>query len=287
MSDNNLPLVSVITPCYNDGLYIRETVDSVRKSTYPNIEHIIINDGSTDTLTLQVLEQLRDDDRLIIIDTPNQGVCKARNQAIRASRGKYILPVDGDDLISDTYIEKAVGKLEANPNTKVVCCNYKYFGRASREVFVEDFEMTNLLAYNLYVISSMFRREDFDEIDGFSQNMKDGLEDWEFWIRLLGRGGGVERADDQIHFFYRIKPRQLSRNSSISVRNTDKLRRAIWENNKECFSRYYLDPKKTFEYSTIIESKEYRVGKLILSPVRQLNKSLSRLVSWWITWARC
>src|SRR5690606_10686314 len=100
---NNNPLVSIITTCYNDGKFLLECIDSVKAQTYPNIEHVIINDGSTDTFTLNVLEKLAVDNQTKVITTLNQGVCKARNQAIQESKGVFILPLDSDDLISPNF----------------------------------------------------------------------------------------------------------------------------------------------------------------------------------------
>ncbi|MCD7930962.1 MAG: glycosyltransferase family 2 protein [Tannerellaceae bacterium] len=130
-----LPLVSIITPCYNDRKYLLECVESVNKSTYKNVEHIIINDGSTDKLTKNILLNLKHDS-VKVFHTPNQGVCKAKNFGVEKSKGKYILFVDGDDLISKTYIEDAVRIFEKSDNLlKVVACNYRLFGKVNRDVF--------------------------------------------------------------------------------------------------------------------------------------------------------
>jgi len=262
------PLVSVITPCYNDGKYILDTVKSVEKSTYENIEHIIINDGSTDQYTLEVLDKI-DSHRLRIIHSENQGVCKARNTAIKQSNGKYILPLDGDDLISSEYISKAVEQLEADENVKLVACNYRHFGKVNRSIKVESYSMEKLLGRNLYVVSSFFRRADFDRVGGFNVNMHKGLEDWDFWIDILEYEGQVVIVQGQ-HFFYRIKSSKVSRNYSMTKDVLKELRRIIWENHRELYSRVFPDPLQTIEYRKIASSKEYRLGKILLAPIRKL-----------------
>ncbi len=264
----NSPLVSVITPCYNDGKYILDAVISVEKSTYSNIEHIIINDGSTDAHTLEVLDKIIIP-RVRIIHTENQGVCKARNTAIKQSSGKYILPLDGDDLISTEYISRAVEQLEADENVKIVTCDYRYFGKISRSVEVEPYSMEKLLGHNLYVVSSFFRRSDFDRVEGFNVNMDSGLEDWDFWIKMLKCGGQVIRLEGE-HFFYRIKPYNKSRNTGMSQERDKKLRQIIWENNRELYSQVFPDPLQFREYLNVVNSKEYRLGKLLLAPIRKL-----------------
>jgi glycosyltransferase involved in cell wall biosynthesis len=254
------PLVSVITPCYNDGKYILETVESVKNSCYENIEHIIINDGSTDLYTLEILEKISLEGTRVI-HTINQGVCKARNTAIEQSRGKYVLPLDADDLISPSYISSAVAKLESDENITIVACNYKIFGKMNRTVLVEPYLIEKLLGHNLFVVSTFFRRVDFDKIGGFNVEMKEGLEDWDFWISLLKTEGRVAVLDG-FHFFYRIKSRANSRNYGSSQEVHKKLRRLIWQN--------HCDLTQTYEYLKIANSKEYRLGKMFLAPVRAL-----------------
>lgn len=264
-------LVSVITPCYNDGNYILDTVKSVEKSTYANIEHIIINDGSTDPYTLEVLHRINNP-RVRIIHTENQGVCKARNTAIKQSSGKYILPLDGDDLISAEYISKAVEQLERDDSVRAVACNYRFFGRISRSVKVEPYSIEKLLGHNLYVVSSFFRRTDFDNAGGFNENMNNGLEDWDFWIIIMKSGGRVVILEGE-HFFYRAKPRCMSRNLSMTLDTHSELRRKVWENHRELYANTFLDPLETFEYLSIANSKEYRLGKMLLAPIRKLLKA--------------
>ena len=96
--------VSVIMPCYNDGRYIEEAVESVFTQTYPDIELIVIDDGSDEQETLDVLERLRD--KIILLKTDHVRPAGARNYGIERASGKYILPLDSDDRIDKTYIEK-------------------------------------------------------------------------------------------------------------------------------------------------------------------------------------
>ena len=92
--NNEPPLVSVIIPSYNCGKYIDEAVSGVLNQTYPNVEVIVIDDGSTDN-TLDILSKYRNE--IKVISQPNQGVAKARNTGISAAAGKYIATLDADD----------------------------------------------------------------------------------------------------------------------------------------------------------------------------------------------
>jgi glycosyltransferase involved in cell wall biosynthesis len=263
--------VSVITTCYNDGSYLLECVDSVAMQSYLNIEHIIVNDGSNDEHTIRILNDLASlsNSNLIIINTNNQGVCAARNFAIENSSGEYILPLDSDDKIAPKFVELAVIEANKDQNVKLVVTNYELFGRVRRTVMVEDFSLEKLIGHNLYVVSSLFRRSDFDRLGGFNINMSQGLEDWDFWLCLLKSGGKVSIVEG-INFFYRIKSVNKSRNSNSAANNHNFLRNQMWQNHSEIFSKYFPNPIETIEYLNVRNSKDYKLGRLILTPIRKI-----------------
>jgi glycosyltransferase involved in cell wall biosynthesis len=95
------PKISVIIPCYNYGRYVEAAVDSVLASTFYDYEIIIVNDGSTDTQTIEILSYLNKP-KTRVINQANQGLSIARNNGIKVSRGQYFLPLDDDDTIEPT-----------------------------------------------------------------------------------------------------------------------------------------------------------------------------------------
>src|SRR5437879_507126 len=100
--DNSQPVVSVIIPCFNQGATLDEAVASVLNQTFTDFEIVIVNDGSTDPFTSELLANYHRP-RTRVITTANGGLAAARNTAIRNSRGKYILPLDADDRIAPEY----------------------------------------------------------------------------------------------------------------------------------------------------------------------------------------
>ncbi|OXA97460.1 hypothetical protein B0A75_15980 [Flavobacterium oncorhynchi] len=263
------PLVSIITTCYNDGKYLKECIDSVKNQTYSNIEHIIIDDGSTDKNTLDFIKEIQGDKQIQIIITPNQGVCKARNQAITNSKGLFVLVLDSDDLVSPQFVELAVKEMLVNDDVKLVATDYKYFGRINRIINLEEYSIERLMGHNLFVVTTMFRRRDFDIVEGFNFNMNEGLEDWDFWLSIMKKGGDVKYIKG-INFFYRIKPKKDSRNISSAIKNYSKLRKKLWENHKELYSENYLNPVESHEYLKVVNSREYRLGKILLTPIYKI-----------------
>ncbi|MBW9202203.1 glycosyltransferase family 2 protein [Bacteroidales bacterium SW292] len=265
--------VSVIIPCYNQGRYLKDAVDSVLMQTYKFWECIIIDDGSTDETKIVALSYHKKDSRVKYIYQETQGVCAARNNAIRVSNGKYILCLDADDKISNTYFEYAVRALDCNPNVVLVTTHYQYFGKSKKKVWLEPYSIEKLMGHNLFINCSMFRKVDFERVKGFNPNMKLGLEDWDFWLSLLEGGGSVKYVDG-INFFYRKKRRFESRNDSSASKNLDYLRKQIWLNHLNLYASVYLPPKETVEYVQISSSLEYRLGRLLLKPLRYIKRLL-------------
>ncbi len=100
---DSLPKVSVIIPCYNQGAYVKESVDSVLAQTFQDFEILIVDDGSTDAETVGILKD-NAWPKTRVIRTENQGLAAARNNGIQEARGVYILPLDADDRIGPDYL---------------------------------------------------------------------------------------------------------------------------------------------------------------------------------------
>jgi len=231
------PLVSIIVPCYNQGQYLTEALESVEVQTYSNWECVIVDDGSTDNSKEVALTYCNRDKRFKYIYQENQGPSVARNNAIQNSQGEYILPLDGDDKIHKDYISSAVNILEEQVNVKIVYCKVELFGAESGEWKLLDFNMDFFMLYNNIICTAMFRRKDFDQTLGYNENMKEGLEDWDFWLSLLENGGTAYRIP-QVLFYYRIK--EHSRNTNTMEKDIqEKLYVTVVRNHPLLYRKQY------------------------------------------------
>ena len=129
--------VSIIIPCYNQGQYVDDAVSSCLAQTYDNIEIIIVNDGSTDKFTNDFLSKYQRP-KTKVINKRNEGLAEARNTGINNATGKYILPLDADDKIAPTYVEKAVQIIEQDESVGIVYCLAEYFGVTLKEINIKD-----------------------------------------------------------------------------------------------------------------------------------------------------
>jgi glycosyltransferase involved in cell wall biosynthesis len=105
---DSLPLISVIVPAYNAESTLADTLRSVRNQTYPNIEILVVDDGSTDETAQITSDFASRDSRINLLSKPNGGVASARNFGISHSRGDYIAPIDADDLWHPTKLAKQI-----------------------------------------------------------------------------------------------------------------------------------------------------------------------------------
>ncbi|MBD2199022.1 MULTISPECIES: glycosyltransferase family 2 protein [Calothrix] len=195
------PTVSVIIPCYNQGQYLDESVGSILNQTYQNFEIIIINDGSTNPETIKILKNFNQPETLVI-NTNNQGLAAARNHGIKVSRGKYILPLDADDKIGNTYIEEAVKLLESNENLGIVYCEAEFFGEKTGKWELPEYRFPDILIKNVIFCSGLFRKSDWLSTSGYNSKMIYGWEDHDFWLSIIELGRDVYRIP-KVLFFYR------------------------------------------------------------------------------------
>ena len=241
------PRISIIIPCFNQAHFLGDAVNSVLNSDYSNIEIIIINDGSTDNSKEKAEEFCARHQNIIFIDQQNKGVSYARNAGIKIATGKYILPLDGDDMISPEYIPGAIKVLEENPNVKVVYCKALKFNENREWSWrLKQFSLQSLAKDNMIFVSAVFRKSDWKVIGGYSEDLIKGHEDWEFWIKLLKSGGEVTKLPF-VGFYYRITGESRRKAySKVSKKNTVDY---INKNHRE-FAYQYLNGPLRYQRST-------------------------------------
>lgn len=185
--------VSIIIPCYNQAHFLPDAIASADSQTYPNIEIIVVNDGSTDN-TSETARRFN----VKYIEQENKGLAAARNDGIKASSGKWILPLDADDKIDPEFISKTIGKSD------IVATLIETFGNEHRLwKFGRDQPLhSDFLKMNQVVYCCLFRKEIWNKIGGYDESMRDGYEDWDFWIRATREGYKVRRVMEFL-FHYR------------------------------------------------------------------------------------
>lgn len=264
MSLVKAPIVSIIVPCYMQAQYLSEALESVLNQDFTNWECIIINDGSPDETDTVANKWLKKDARFKYKKIKNKGVSNARNVGISLSKGKYILPLDSDDIMSTNYVRELLNAIDKNKNIKVVYGSLSKFGFKNGLCELSNFNFEYLIFSNMIHCSGLYRKEDFETTGGYDTGMKEGYEDWEFWINLLKKGGKGKRVDTAC-LYYRSK--QESRATKIDLKKRYRLIAYIYNKHSELYQSYCDDYSKkinlNFVYSFYLSAKMYNESNIL------------------------
>lgn len=220
---NPYPLISIIIPCYNQAEFLRDAVKSVIDQSYENWELIIVNDGSIDNTTEVANSLIKENrgKRITLIDQENGGLSNARNSGIRISKGKYFIPLDADDKLHPNFIKETLNKIIDNENLGFVYTDIQHFGDREDIYLQRNFNIQELLTKdNIVTVASLVRKQVWFDINGYNENMKEGYEDWDFWIGAVEKGWTGLRINKPL-FYYR------KRNSSMLANSNTKREKLI------------------------------------------------------------
>jgi len=221
-------LVSVVIPCFNSGKTIKQTIFSVKAQTYRNIEIIVVDDGSDDPMTIELLDGL---DGVTLLRQQNLGLPVARNEGFRAAKGEYVMPLDADDWLEPNAIACMLNALSIPPHPSYVYCDSVLEGERSG-VLSAEFNYFEQLSLNLVPYCILVSKKLWVDAGGYDETMCDGYEDWEFNIRLgtLGRYG--QRVPLPL-FHYRIS------SNGMLVSKSNRLHGRLWSQIKQRHPAYY------------------------------------------------
>lgn len=214
--EQHLPLISVIIPCYNDGAYLPETIGHLKKQTFQDFEIIIVNDGSTDAVTLRILNELSSQN-ILVLHKANGRMSSARNYGVKHARGQLIAALDADDYFHPTFFEKAIAALNSEVSIAVVTSYIQLFGEVKKTSKPRGGNEYNFLFSNQCPACAMVRKSSWIEIGGYDEAMVNGYEDWEFYIRITQKGGTIH-VIPEILFFYRQTKKSTHKNFTLPNR---------------------------------------------------------------------
>ncbi|MES2777501.1 MAG: glycosyltransferase family A protein [Bacteroidota bacterium] len=180
------PLISIVIPCFNHGIYLDEAIDSIRLEKYAGqFEVILVNDGSTDAFTNQKVTELEAVGNIKVINQKNQGLAMARNNGIALATAPFILPLDSDNhLVPETILEAAAIMLK-NPELSMVYTDAIQFGDRTGEWIVGPLDPYRLCNLNYIDACALVRKSVYEQTSYDPKMPGMGNEDWEIWISLL------------------------------------------------------------------------------------------------------
>ncbi|MGB8510012.1 MAG: glycosyltransferase family 2 protein [Pyrinomonadaceae bacterium] len=226
----NSPQVSVITPLYNSAAFIRETLDSLLRQTYPHWKSILVDDGSTDD-TAQVVEPYLADSRFRYIRQENQGIAGARNTGLRAASGEWVCLLDHDDRWlpeklerqlrftlahnyditgTDAFIVRGAERWIYSRGFPAVA---EELARAATDESVDVFGL--LIRVNFICTCSVMLRRALFEKHGLLDAQAVPADDYEMWLRCLPEARLGFLGEPLVEYF--SHERNFSRNEVLMI----------------------------------------------------------------------
>lgn len=181
--------VAVIVPCKDDGDLCAQAVESIEERE--PLEVVVIDDGSSDARTLQVLEQLRAGGVRVVRHERNKGLIEARMTGLRETTATYVFPLDSDDLAVAGALGVLADRLDATPEADVCFGDYAEFGTQSAvRVVPERLDPYRVAYTNEYPVSALFRRSVLEQVGAWAAGgfPYAAYADWNLWMTLAERG---------------------------------------------------------------------------------------------------
>jgi glycosyltransferase involved in cell wall biosynthesis len=227
--------VSAVLSNYNSGRFLSEAIESVLSQSYPEVELLVVDDGSTDD-SLAVLDRYQD--RISSVRQPNRGVAAARNRGIAESRGELVAFLDADDVWLPEKLALQVDLLERSPGVGMVCCELRLVDSSGRSLGTTESDLTGSVLEELALLrgagvpgagsTALIRRDVLDRVGLFDEQLSTSA-DWDLCRRIAchSRIGIVREA----LVLYRQHDGSMHR--KVDVFERDVLR---------CFGKMFSDP---------------------------------------------
>ena len=275
------PIISIITSFYNDYRYIETTAKSILNQTFPYFEWIIVDDGSTDEKALEKLDEIgKIDSRIRILHKKNGGAAETRDYGVTNSdeNTKYIIFLDSDDVINETYLECAYWTLITNPQASFAYTDVINFDERKflwQKYYTPQWEKKD----NILVVTALIKKEAFLKVKGFEVRGKNLFEDWYLWLKMM-KEGMIPVRMNYLGFWYRQKNKkdsQLQRakndNQKEAMNSIKKIVKSI-KNEKDAIQY----PKQDYNWEDIPD----QVNGIVIPKVKKDKKTKILLIIPWM-----
>jgi glycosyltransferase involved in cell wall biosynthesis len=215
-----MPRLAIHIACWNYGHFLREALDSARAQTEPDLEIVVVNDGSTDDTAAIAADAAAQDPRVRVLTNPAPGgLARARNQAMRASTAPWCLKLDADDRFEPTYVERILRVVTRRPEATCIFSPARVFGESAPTTYVYPVWDAARVAEQLLIPGpAAFPRALWAAIGGFDEAVRRS-EDWDFWVRATRGPGLVPVQLDVPLWWYREHAGTLTTGPRKSVQN--------------------------------------------------------------------
>lgn len=200
-------LVSIIIPCYNNARYVGQTLESALSQTYPHVEVIVVDDGSTDESAVKILKYKN---QITFIQQPNRGAPVARNNGLAVAKGAYIKFLDADDILLPESIERQVRQIESLPpeEKSIVYGTVQWIDQHNQPTHTYQprprkegtCKVAHILSENPLTSAPLHRKSYLDAIGGFDEKIPKGQE-FDLHLRLVLSGVNFVYYPEKVYLF--------------------------------------------------------------------------------------
>lgn len=264
--------VTLVITTHDRHEYLEEALGSARAQTYGAVDLVVADDGSTDPRLLRLLERI-EADGVRVLRCPPRGVSATLNSAFASTEGTYVMRLDDDDVIAPAYIEQAVRAAASDPRIGVVYCRAELFGTEEGPWSLPDLDLGALLIDNQVFATALFRREDWRAVGGYDESMREGREDHDFLLKVLGLGREVHRLEGT---YFRYRRHDGPSLNAVTGRSTPAKARAyaaMLRNNQAL----YVEHAEEFWLHVFRQLEEARDLRLRYRHLEQLRRRWPRL----------
>ncbi len=231
--------ISVVIPCYNYGKYVGQSIESALAQKVKPFEVIVVDDGSTDDSVRQISKY-----PVKLIRQENRGVIAAKNRGFAESKGRFVLFLDADDILKENALSEYLKEYKKDKSVGFVYSDMQYFGSESGIFESKVFSKQQLRDGNYIHNSSLIKREAFEAVGGYHQQMGDGYEDWDLYISLVEQGY-MGAYVPRVLLDYRRHEGSLSRNEMDQLKAL-RLIYDVQNRHRKLFPIWYRLPKKIY-----------------------------------------
>lgn len=234
-----VPLVTVVIPCFNYGRFIGEAVDSVLAQSFRDLEVIVVDGGSSDRLTPDLVRSLAGPQVRVFLREGRHLAGDNRNFGIAQCKSPYIVCLDADDTLHPTYIEKALFLAE-HLGFDVISCGLRLMGSRSGTVGILPYPaLSDLVLGNHVYTCALFHRHLLEKVGGYFDyglGAEHAAEDWDFWIRIAATGARFGNISGEFLLNYRVH-KTASLSSGPGVPDIETQRQRILARNAKLIDR--------------------------------------------------
>lgn len=229
------PLVTVCVPYYNLGRFLPCALHALARQTYPALEVLVIDDGSTEDFSRRVFaEQEKIHRHFRFLRQQNAGIGATRNRGLFEARGEFFLPVDADNVACPNMVERLVAGMNRRPDLAALSCYFHAF-REQEDLHCQRFHYACRPTGGPHVLgcfrnvygdaNALYRTDAFRSVGGYETDRGTSFEDWEAFVKLVQAGYRVDVLPEVL-FYYRHLSTGFSR-STRAFANQQRVLRAF------------------------------------------------------------